>query len=88
MKDTIKEIKDLLKDGNFSLGTEESIKAAKKGTIKKAFVSKNCPEEISSELKRYAEINKFEVISLDISNKDLGTVAKKPFSISIISAIK
>lgn len=88
MKDAIKEIRELLKKGNFVLGTEETIKAAKKGSIQKAFVSENCPKNISEDLKRYAEIGKFEIINLEISNKDLGTIAKKPFSISIISAIK
>ncbi|MCK5107204.1 MAG: ribosomal L7Ae/L30e/S12e/Gadd45 family protein [Nanoarchaeota archaeon] len=88
MKDTIKEIKELLKTGTFVLGTEESLKAAKQGTIQKAFVSSNCPEDISEELKRYADINKFEIVLMDASNKELGTLAKKPFSISIISAIK
>ena len=35
MKDNIKEIKELLKTDKFVLGTKESIKSAKKGTIKK-----------------------------------------------------
>jgi large subunit ribosomal protein L30e len=88
MKDIIKEIKDLLQKGNFVLGTEETLKAVKKGTIKKVFVSENCPEEILKDLKKYSDVEKFEVVDTKISNKDLGTIAKKPFSISIISAIK
>lgn len=88
MKDQIKEIKDIIKKGNVIFGTEQTLKAAKNGTLKTAFMASNCKEDVKEDLTKYASIGNFELINLDINNRDFGTIAKKPFSVSIIGVLK
>jgi large subunit ribosomal protein L30e len=88
MKDTIKEIKEILSKGKFAFGAEQAIKAAKNNALKKIFVCSNCQKDLLDDLKKYSELSGFEVIQLEVSNKELGTIAKKPFSIAVISVMK
>jgi len=87
MKDQIKEIKDLIKEGNVVFGTEQTLKSAKNGTLKIAFVASNCKEDIKKDLTKYSNIGKFELVELEMNNRDLGTISKKPFSIAIIGVL-
>jgi len=78
------EVKKALKDKNITLGTNEVLRKLRLGGIKKVFVSKNCPNDLLESIKKYAEFAKVDVIKLKLSNEQLGTACKKPFSISII----
>ena len=88
MKDQIKRIKDIIKEKNVVFGTEQTLKAAKNGTLKTAFISNNCKLDIKDDLTKYSSIGTFELVELDINNRDLGTISKKPFSISIVGVLK
>ena len=84
----MKEIKDLLKTKNFVLGTERTLKNVKLGKIKTVYIASNCREDIKDDLNKYSKLSKFELKTLDITNRELGTTCKKPFSVSIIGVLK
>ena len=88
MKDPIKEIKQLLKTKKLVFGTEQVIKKIKKDQIEKLFISSNCNNTTKEDLQHYAKIGKVEEIFLNNSNKEVGVICKKPFSISIIGVLK
>jgi large subunit ribosomal protein L30e len=88
MKDSIKEIKQLLKTKKLVFGTEQTLKNLKQNKLEKFFISSNCNHEIKEDLQHYAKIAKIEVIPLLNSNKDIGILCKKPFSISVVGVLK
>ncbi len=87
MTDVIKEVKDTLKDGKVVLGAEQTTKLMKQGKLKKIFLSSNCKEDVQTDLEKYAKISKVELVNVDIPNKELGVICKKPFSISMIGVL-
>ena len=80
----IETIKDLIGNDNFIIGTERTIDAVREGTAKQVFLSSNCPEDIKSELGKFASITGVPIIQIDIPNEELGTLCRKPFSISVL----
>ena len=88
MKDSIKEIKQLLKTKKLVFGTKQVIKNIKKNKIEKLFISSNCKDETKTDLQHYSKMGKVEGISLKNSNKDVGIICKKPFSISVVGVLK
>ena len=88
MNDPIKEIKQLLKTKKLVIGTEQVIKKIKQNEIKKFFISSNCKDETKKDLEYYANIGKVEGISMKSSNKEIGIMCKKPFSISVVGVLK
>ncbi|MFC1775058.1 ribosomal L7Ae/L30e/S12e/Gadd45 family protein [Nanoarchaeota archaeon] len=78
------EIQKLLKANALMLGTDVVMKGIKKGVIKKVFLAKNCNEVTVRELEDLKAISEFEIVQTDITNKELGLICRKPFSISVI----
>nr|AIF00801.1 ribosomal protein L30e (RP-L30e, RPL30) [uncultured marine group II/III euryarchaeote KM3_139_C07] len=88
MKDPIKEIKQLLKTKKLVFGTEQTIKNLKQNKLEKFFISSNCNQETKEDLQHYSKISKIEATPLQNSNKDIGILCKKPFSISVLGVLK
>ncbi len=84
----IDEIKKALKEDKAVVGTDRVIKNLKLGNVSKVFLTSNVPEEVKSDIGYYSGLSKSEVVGLDIPNDELGTVCKKPFSISVLGILK
>ncbi|RMF05019.1 50S ribosomal protein L30 [Candidatus Woesearchaeota archaeon] len=84
----IEEIKKQLLTDKVMLGTERTLEGLKKGSVAKVYVSSNCPEETKKDIMYYADLSNAEVVLLKIPNDELGTVCKKPFSVSVLSVQK
>jgi large subunit ribosomal protein L30e len=84
----ISEIKNNLKNKRLVLGTGLTVKQLKRGNISKVFLSSNCPESVKKDVAHYSQVAGVEVEDLGIPNTELGTVCKKPFSVSIVGLIK
>ncbi len=85
---TVAELKKLAGDKKLIIGTDRTLKALKKGNLKKVFLASNCEASAKSDIENNAKMTKVEVSQLDISNEDLGVVVKKPFSVSVIGLAK
>jgi len=84
----IEEIKQIVKEEKAVIGTKEVIKNLKLGKIKKVFVTSNCPDKVKEDIKYYSKLSGAEVVQLEQPNDELGTICKKPFSISILGLLK
>ncbi len=84
----IAEIQKLLKEKKIVIGTKLTLKNLKLGKISKVFLSANCSDKTKDSVEYYAELSKAVVVELKYNNDELGTLCKKPFSISVLSAVK
>jgi large subunit ribosomal protein L30e len=80
---SLSSLKAALKDGKVVFGTEKTFKALKNNKVTEVFVSKNCPDEFKESIEYYGKLNKIKVSMLDIFNDELGSICKKPFSVSV-----
>ena len=78
------ELKKLLRSENAIIGTERTLKGLKIGKIKKVLVASNCNERTEKLIRHHAELSESEFIKLNYPNDELGSICKKPFSISVI----
>ena len=85
---SITEIREALKKEIVVIGTKDTIKNLKKGKLEKIFLSSNCPKSIKADIISYSKLSKIPVTTLKKSNEEIGTLCKKPFSISVLSILK
>lgn len=79
------ELKDVLKQKKVVFGTNETIAGLKQGAVKKVLVASNCPKKVKDSLEYYAKIAGASVVQLDIPDKEIGLLSKKPFRVSVLS---
>lgn len=79
------ELKDVLKGKNVMFGTNETVKGLKLGKVKKVLLASNCPKSVKDTIAHYAKIANAVVIELDVPDKEIGLLSKKPFGVSVLS---
>lgn len=84
----IAEIREAIGAKKVIIGLEVGIKNLKLGKTEKVFLASNCKDEVKDEIEKLAKLSKIKVVSLKQPNDELGTICKKPFSISMISIVK
>ena len=85
---TSTEIKKLIKAKKLVIGTKRTIKNLKLGKVEKVLISSNCSESTVNDLTHYERLGKTEIIKVNYLNEELGSICKKPFSISVLSILK
>ena len=88
MANEISEIKKALKEKKAVIGTDRVINNMRLGKIEKVDLTSNCPESVKDEIKHFSKLSNAKVVQLKIPNDELGTVCKKPFSISVLGVAK
>ncbi|MFC2135838.1 ribosomal L7Ae/L30e/S12e/Gadd45 family protein [Bacteroidota bacterium] len=84
----IGEIKKLLGNEKLIIGTDRVLKSLKSGKIEKVFYSSNADSKVVAELKHLALLSEVKVEEAGVTNDELGTFCKKPFSVSVIGILK
>lgn len=79
------ELKDVLKEKNIVFGTNETVKGLKLGKVKKVLLASNCPKSVKDTITHYAKIANAVVVELDVPDKEIGLLSKKPFGVSVLS---
>lgn len=74
----------IIKNKDVVFGTELVIKGLKTGSLSKVWISSNCPDDVIQSIEHYSKISKVEIVKLETPNDELGTLCKKPFSISVL----
>jgi len=82
------EIKKILESDKLIIGKERTMKLLKKGKLAKIYLAKNIDKETKQDLEYYANLNKTEILNVNMSNDELGIFCKKPFSIAVLSLQK
>jgi len=80
------EIRKLLGSDKLIIGTDRVRKAVRSGEITKVFLATNAPVMLREQLERYRKLGApFELVDAGLSNDELGTLCKKPFSIAALA---
>ncbi|MBD3304042.1 50S ribosomal protein L30 [Candidatus Woesearchaeota archaeon] len=85
---TAVEIRSLLADNKLVIGSERTLKMLRLGRLKQVYLSANCADATKSEVLHYSKLGKVKVKELAYPGSELGVVCKKPYSISVIGALK
>jgi len=81
------EIRKLLGTEKLIIGTDRVLKAVRKGGISKVVLASNAPETLRAQLERYRKLAEFSVDDAGMTNDELGTLCKKPFSIAALAIL-
>lgn len=81
----IEELRSALKEKTLTFGTERTLKSLKLGKAKAVFVASNCPKKIREQVSYYAGISGAKVVEIELPDKEIGLVCKKPFAVSVLS---
>lgn len=76
-------LKKAIKEKKLIIGTEETVKAIKKGKAKEVFIAKNCPGLLKRKINNYGKIENITITELEETNEEIGIICKKPFSINL-----
>jgi ribosomal protein L30E len=87
-KESIEEIKKLLRDKRLIIGTENALKKLRIGKLEKIWLSSNVQADVKEDILKYAGMNNANVMQLDVPNDELGVLCKKQFSVSVVSLRK
>lgn len=85
---SIDDIKKAIESDKAVVGTQRVLKGLKLGNIASVYMTTNVPKDVLEDIKHYSELSNTEVIELDVPNDELGTLCKKPFSISVLGIAK
>ncbi len=84
VEEDIKALKVKLQEGKAVIGTEVALKGIKSGTMRKVFISSNCPQKVKEDLSYYARLASIPVVELKYTNEELGIFCKKNFLVSVL----
>lgn len=82
------QIRKLIEEKKVTIGTDETTRALTGGSLKRVLVASNASETTKAEIARLQAVGGVEVEHLDVPNDELGTMCKKPFSISVLGIRK
>lgn len=82
------EIKKLLTSDKLIIGKEETLKAIRSGKIKKIFLASNADPTFVKDIDYYKTMSDMEVTTLGLTNEEVGSICRKPFSISVLGVLK
>lgn len=87
-KDLMRDIRKQIEEKKVVFGKEQTLKVLKQGGAATVYLSTNCPAGIKADIQRYADLAKTEVVTTSQTAEELGAMAKKPFTISVLSVLK
>ncbi|MCK4714287.1 MAG: ribosomal L7Ae/L30e/S12e/Gadd45 family protein [Candidatus Aenigmarchaeota archaeon] len=88
MSDAKEVILSAIKGGKAVIGLASTIKAIVAGRVSAVFVSADCPPDIRQTLEDCAEIKEVPIDVFPGDSRELSTVCKKPFNITVISVVE
>lgn len=78
------EIRKAMSNKKLIIGRDRVLKALRAKELTKIVLSKNCEERLQETIEKFASLASIEVVIVDMSNKELGIVCKKPFFVSTL----
>ncbi len=84
----MEEIRKLLGSDKLIMGKERTMKELRKGTLAKVFVASNVDVKTKKDLEYYKELSSFDLVDVGMTNEELGTLCRKPFSIAVMGLLK
>lgn len=86
--ESVVRLREDLTSGKVVLGTDRTLKALRQGTLARVYLANNCAELAEADIRAYANLSGAEIVVLLYPNEEVGTLCKKPFSVSVIGVKK
>jgi large subunit ribosomal protein L30e len=83
----MEEIKKLLGSEKLVIGTDRVLKAVRDGSVQKVILATNAPASLKEQLDHFMKVAPFALEEAGMSNDELGTFCKKPFSIAALAIL-
>ncbi|ADM28048.1 LSU ribosomal protein L30E [Ignisphaera aggregans DSM 17230] len=77
----------VVRTGKIVIGSKNTIKLLKLGALKYVVISSNVPENIRQDIEYYSKLSNIPIIVFPGTNRELGTVLGKPFSVAVMGII-
>jgi large subunit ribosomal protein L30e len=81
----MKELKTKLQEGKVILGKDRVLKGLKNGGLNKVYLASNCPSDLKGDIEHYTKLSGIPVLTLNLSNEEVGIFCKKNFFISVLA---
>ncbi|MDK6028540.1 50S ribosomal protein L30e [Ignisphaera sp. 4213-co] len=81
-------LKYVARTGKIVIGFNETLRYVKTGRVRFIVIASNIPESMKSDIEYYAKLSNVGIIEYPGSNRDLGTLLGKPFSISTLGIVE
>ncbi len=85
--DVAHEIRRTVETGEILIGTEECLNALKNKNVKLIIYAENISEDTADDIEYYCRLLEIPLYKFKGSSVDLGTVAGKPYVISVIAVM-
>jgi large subunit ribosomal protein L30e len=82
------DITNAMKNKKLLIGLNSVMKAVKAGDAEKVVVANNCSEAMRIDINNYSSVSGVKVEIFEGNNRELGTLCKKPFPISVLAVKK
>ncbi len=79
------QLKLAMETGKVKLGSNSAIKLLKLGKAKLLIIANNCPENIRKDIEYYASLTETPIYKFKGNNKELASLCKKPFPVSVLT---
>lgn len=80
----LQELKANVQDGKIVVGKEKVLQGLRKGTLRKVFLARNCPDDVKSDVVNYAGLQHVSVEETEATNEELGIICKKNFFVAVV----
>ena len=81
----IEQIREALSKKNLIIGSRETIKYLKNKKVKLVMISKNCPENMKTNLENLSKSQNIKIESYEGTSKQLGVFLGRPFPVAAVS---
>lgn len=82
---SLEKLKKVLKEKEVTVGTNETLRKVKGGKVSIVFLAKDCKPLVRKQMEHYAKLKAVELLDLDVTAAELGTICKKQYPVSILS---
>ena len=84
----IVQIRTAVEKGAAILGTKNTLKSVRSGTVSRVYMTRNTPAHVQDDLRHLCGLADVQLVELELTNKELGVVCKKPFVISVLAVLQ
>lgn len=82
---TVEELRDAVKHKEMTIGAKEVLRKLRAGKVSKIFLASTCSQTVKESVRKFTDVNKFEVVELPIPSSEIALICKKNFQVSVLS---
>ena len=79
------EIRKAIDDGKAILGAKRTMKLLRQGKLKQVYLTSNVSDHVRDDIEHLCTISNVQIDTIEMTNKELGVLCKRPFVVSVLS---